>query len=73
MVQMEAELIVLPDDYDAFQNYYLERGWSDGLPITPPTPERVEAMLVRRIPGPPACGGPTSPQLGGRHRGTPGH
>ena len=45
MVQLEAELIVLPDDYDALQNYYLERGWSDGLPITPPTPERVEAML----------------------------
>ena len=23
----------------------LERGWSDGLPVIPPTPERVEAML----------------------------
>src|SRR3954469_10263211 len=26
----------------------LERGWSDGLPVVPPTPERVEAMLAGR-------------------------
>jgi hypothetical protein len=28
----------------------LERGWSDGLPVIPPTPERVEAMLGNRDP-----------------------
>ena len=28
----------------------LERGWSDGLPVVPPTPERVEAMLGGRSP-----------------------
>ena len=28
----------------------LERGWSDGLPVVPPTPERVEAMLGGRDP-----------------------
>jgi peroxiredoxin len=28
----------------------LERGWSDGLPVVPPTPERVEAMLAGRDP-----------------------
>jgi hypothetical protein len=28
----------------------LERGWSDGLPVVPPTPERVEAMLGDRDP-----------------------
>ena len=27
-----------------------ERGWSDGLPVIPPTPERVEAMLGGRDP-----------------------
>jgi hypothetical protein len=27
-----------------------ERGWSDGLPVVPPTPERVEAMLGGRNP-----------------------
>ena len=45
MVSLKAQHIQLPDDYDAVQDLYLERGWSDGLPITPPTPERVEVML----------------------------
>ena len=27
-----------------------ERGWTDGLPVVPPTPERVEAMLGGRDP-----------------------
>ena len=45
MVPLEAQRIELPDDYDAVQELYLERGWSDGLPITPPTPRRVGAML----------------------------
>ncbi len=30
---------------DHFNTSYLEMGWGDGLPITPPTPERVDAML----------------------------
>ena len=46
MVRIEAQRIELPNDYDTLQELYLERGWSDGLPITPPTPERVEAMLA---------------------------
>ncbi len=29
----------------------LDRGWTDGLPVVPPTPERVEAMLGGRDPG----------------------
>jgi len=43
----------------------LERGWSDGLPVVPPTPERVEAMLGGRDPArslglvPPAHGDAT--------------
>jgi hypothetical protein len=27
-----------------------ERGWTDGLPVVPPTPERIEAMLGGRAP-----------------------
>ena len=46
MVHLEAQHIELVDDYDAVQDLYLERGWSDGLPITPPTPQRVQAMLA---------------------------
>jgi hypothetical protein len=28
------------------QETFFENGWTDGLPIVPPTPERVEAMLA---------------------------
>ncbi len=33
------------DDFDALNELFLERGWSDGLPICPPTIGRVERML----------------------------
>ena len=33
------------DDFEAINALYLERGWSDGLPIVPPTAARVEKML----------------------------
>jgi len=35
------------DDFDAINLLYRERRWSDGLPIVPPTRERVELMLKR--------------------------
>ncbi len=38
--------VALEDDYDAIQRSYLEHGWSDGLPIVPPTAERIAAMLA---------------------------
>ena len=38
------------------------RGWTDGLPVVPPTPERVEAMLGGRDPQ--ASLGPVPPGLG---------
>jgi len=41
-----------PDDLDAFQGWIMEQGWGDGLPVIPPTAERVRCMLagVRREP-----------------------
>ena len=33
------------DDLDAINRLYRERRWSDGLPVVPPTIERVERML----------------------------
>jgi len=36
-----------PDDFDAINKLYRERRWSDGLPIVPPTRERVERMLAQ--------------------------
>jgi len=41
-----SQRIEVADDFEAVQRLYLERGWSDGLPVMPPTPERVEAMLA---------------------------
>ena len=33
------------DDYRKVNQFFVERRWSDGLPIVPPTAERVEEML----------------------------
>jgi hypothetical protein len=46
LIEFTSQRIPLADEYEAVQQLYLERGWSDGLPVVPPTPERVEAMLV---------------------------
>jgi hypothetical protein len=35
-----------PDDLLDFQAWLMERGWGDGLPAIPATPERVNAMLA---------------------------
>jgi hypothetical protein len=42
-----AERIDFPDDdeWDGLQRAFGERGWSDGLPLVPPTEARVERML----------------------------
>lgn len=40
-----AATVEAPDDLEAINRLYRERRWSDGLPITPPTLERVERML----------------------------
>ena len=43
---VDAELIELSDDQETFDDELEARGWSDGLPAVPPTPERVERMLA---------------------------
>lgn len=35
----------IPDSLDAIEDCY-QRGWTDGLPVVPPTADRVEAMLA---------------------------
>lgn len=40
-----ALLIEVPDDLDVINQIYHERRWTDGMPIIPPTEERVERML----------------------------
>ena len=48
-----AALFEAPDDIEAINQLYCERKWSDGLPVIPPTVERVQRMLAetRRAPG----------------------
>jgi len=43
-VPIQSRKIEIPDEADAIEVCY-DRGWSDGLPLVPPTVERVLAML----------------------------
>ena len=45
MLKAQDASIDADDDFDAINRLYMEHGWGDGLPIVPPTAERVEAML----------------------------
>jgi hypothetical protein len=38
-------VIELPDTLEAVEAHFRGQGWTDGLPIVPPTPARVERML----------------------------
>jgi hypothetical protein len=40
-----AAVVEAPDDLDAFQTWAMAERWSDGLPVLPPTAERVDRML----------------------------
>lgn len=44
--------IVFEGSLDEIQEFFMRRQWSDGLPVIPPTPERVESFLrfTRRSP-----------------------
>jgi hypothetical protein len=43
---LRAERIEIDDDLWAVNTFFEEKGWTDGLPIIPPTEERVEKMLA---------------------------
>ena len=46
MTEKHPHLVDAAEDIDAVNDYFYERGWTDGLPIVPPTDERVEKMLA---------------------------
>ncbi len=46
MADLVSHRLELPNEYEAVQTLYLERGWGDGLPLVPPTIARVEAMMA---------------------------
>ena len=45
MQQPDTGLVEVEDDIEAINRLYRERRWGDGLPVIPPTRERVERML----------------------------
>jgi hypothetical protein len=46
MKQDLPHLVAAQDAFDRVNDYFYERGWTDGLPIVPPTEARVQAMLT---------------------------
>ncbi|MGD9935454.1 MAG: hypothetical protein AB7T37_17290 [Dehalococcoidia bacterium] len=59
-----AETFELPADPVEFSRECQRRGWSDGLPLIPPTPERVAAMVAASGRGPLELVGVLSPRQG---------
>ena len=45
-VELISERMTLPDSAEQVYEEYLRRGWTDGLPILPPTEEAVEKMIL---------------------------
>ncbi len=45
-IKLVSERVPVEDSIETVYGLYYERGWTDGLPIIPPTPERVQAMLA---------------------------
>ena len=45
MTATEPHVVDSRQDVDAVNDYFYERGWTDGLPIIPPTEARVQALL----------------------------
>ena len=41
-----AQTLALSGSPEQVNDYFYEHGWTDGLPIIPPTPDRVEKMLA---------------------------
>ncbi|HZN23145.1 MAG TPA: hypothetical protein VFB75_02900 [Burkholderiales bacterium] len=45
MLDTPGAMVEVDDDPEAVYELLCSKGWSDGLPVIPPTPERVERML----------------------------
>ena len=42
---LQARRVDVPDSFDSVQDYCWQQGWTDGLPVSPPTEEAVRRML----------------------------
>ncbi len=38
-------MIAFAGTFDELQDYFVDQEWSDGLPVVPPTPDRIERFL----------------------------
>ena len=45
-VSLTARRVDVPDSFQAIQDYCWEQGWTDGLPVVPPTEPLVREMLA---------------------------
>ena len=63
-VEPEAREVVFTGSLDEVEEYFLTNGWSDGLPIVPPTPDRVERFLAATKEDPDSVLGALPPELG---------
>ena len=45
-MEFAADILEITDDLEQINREYYMRGWTDGLPIIPPTEERVQHMLT---------------------------
>src|SRR5215471_4215061 len=45
LLKADGASVQAEDDFERINELCIERGWSDGLPVVPPTADRVERML----------------------------
>ncbi|MGH7288945.1 MAG: hypothetical protein ACREI8_13095 [Myxococcota bacterium] len=64
---MNDDLELASGSFEELQELFEKRGWGDGLPLVPPTPERVEAMLVTGTGSPPPAADEAIATLPPRH------
>jgi len=46
MLKAPGAMVECDEDPEAVFEFLCSKGWSDGLPVIPPTPERVERMFA---------------------------
>ena len=63
-MDLQSERISLSDSLEAVNDWFYDQGWTDGLPIIPPTAERVERILAWTDRDPQDELGPVPPKYG---------
>ncbi len=63
VVEQPAETVELADVPETLQEFFFKQGWTDGLPVVPPTNEAVSAMLAGAGRDPVEKIGPIPPKM----------